>query len=192
MNGALAWRALITRYAPNTAPRVQSLMSAILNVKTFPSELTAYEIALDEWQENIRKWGSISGERFNVSMKKALFPDKALSSVRVPQMQNLETFAAMPIRVRSATSLTSRHAATSSKDSCGSRPCRITDRCHGDVLIGPVTAGGRQVHAAKLWWHKQLCNPTPSASRLSTTTSSRLLLTTSPEHVPHFRDAYVI
>ena len=43
MNGALAWRALITRYAPNTAPRVHSLMSAILNAKTFPSELTAYE-----------------------------------------------------------------------------------------------------------------------------------------------------
>ena len=63
MSGALAWRALITRYAPNTAPRVQSLMSAILNVKPFPSELTAYEIALDEWQENIRKWESISGDR---------------------------------------------------------------------------------------------------------------------------------
>ena len=41
VNGAVAWRALITRYAPNTAPRVQSLMNAILNVKTFPSELTA-------------------------------------------------------------------------------------------------------------------------------------------------------
>ena len=60
MNGALAWRALITRYAPNTAPRVQSLISAILHVKTFPSELTAHEIALDEWQENIRKWETIS------------------------------------------------------------------------------------------------------------------------------------
>ena len=60
MNKALAWWALITRYAPNTAPRVQSLMSVILNVKTFPSELTACEIALDEWQENIRKWESIS------------------------------------------------------------------------------------------------------------------------------------
>ena len=63
MNGALAWRALITRYAPNTAPRVQSLMSAILNAKSFPSELTAYEIALDEWQENIRKWESTSSSR---------------------------------------------------------------------------------------------------------------------------------
>ena len=93
MNGALAWRALITRYAPNTAPRVQSLMSAILNAKTFPSELTACEIALDEWQEKIRKWESISGDRFNVSMKNALFLDKAPSSVRVPlQMQNLATF----------------------------------------------------------------------------------------------------
>ena len=96
MNGALAWRALITRYAPNTAPRVQSLMSAILNAKTFPSELTAYEIALDEWQENIRKWESISGDHFNVSMKTALFLDKAPTNVRVPlQMQNLATFEAM-------------------------------------------------------------------------------------------------
>ena len=76
MNGALAWRALITRDAPNTT-RVQSLMSAILNVKTFPSELTACEIALDEWQENLRKWESISGDRFNASMKKAVLLDKA-------------------------------------------------------------------------------------------------------------------
>ena len=59
MNGALAWRALITRYAPNTAPRVQSLMSAILNVKTFPSELTAYEIALDDGKRTFA-----SGNRF--------------------------------------------------------------------------------------------------------------------------------
>ena len=65
-------------------------------MKTFPSELTAYEIALDEWQENVRKWEAISGDRFNVSMKKALFLDKAPSSVRVPlQKQNLVTFEAM-------------------------------------------------------------------------------------------------
>ena len=44
INGALAWRALITRYGPNTEPRVHSL-----NVKNFSSELTANEIALDEW-----------------------------------------------------------------------------------------------------------------------------------------------
>ena len=72
MNGALAWRALITRYAPNTAPKVESLMSAILNVKTFPSELTAYEIALDEWQENIRKWASISGDNKRVNEESSL------------------------------------------------------------------------------------------------------------------------
>ena len=46
MNGAQAWRALITRYAPNTAPLLQSLMSAIVQVMAFPSELTAFEIAL--------------------------------------------------------------------------------------------------------------------------------------------------
>ena len=72
---------LFTRYAPNTAPRVQSLMIAILNVKTMASELTDHEIALDEWQENIRKWESISGDRFNASMKKGLLLDKAPSSV---------------------------------------------------------------------------------------------------------------
>ena len=52
MKGALAWRALVLRYAPNTAPRVQSLMNAILNATAFPSELAAYEIALDGWREN--------------------------------------------------------------------------------------------------------------------------------------------
>ena len=56
---------------------------------------TAYEIAPHEWQENIRKWESIS-HRFNASMKKALFLDKAPSSVRVLlQKQNLDTFEAM-------------------------------------------------------------------------------------------------
>ena len=96
MKGALAWRALITRYAPNTTSREQSLMSTIHNVKTYPSELPPYEIALDEWQENIRKWGSISGGRVNVPVKKALFLDKAHSSVRVPlQVQNLDTIDAM-------------------------------------------------------------------------------------------------
>ena len=95
MSGAMAWRTLITRYVPNTAPRVQSLMSTILVVKTLPSAFTAYEIALDDW-EGIRKWESVSGDRCNVSMKKALFLDKAHSSVRVPlQMQNLDTFEAM-------------------------------------------------------------------------------------------------
>ena len=50
MNGALAWRALITRYAPNTAPRVQSLMSAILNVKPCLSELLPSTVAqLEVW-----------------------------------------------------------------------------------------------------------------------------------------------
>ena len=91
INGALTWRALTTRYAPNTAPRAPSLMSAILNVKAFPSELTAYEIALDEWRENIHKWESISGNLFNESMKKAIFLDKAPSIVRTPlQMQSLD------------------------------------------------------------------------------------------------------
>ena len=53
-------------------------------------------MALDEWQEKIRKWASMSGDRFNVSMKNVHFVDKAPSSERVSlQMQNLDTFEAM-------------------------------------------------------------------------------------------------
>ena len=50
-------------------------MSAILNVRTFPLELTVCEIALDEWRVNMRKWESILGDRVNVSMKKVHFFD---------------------------------------------------------------------------------------------------------------------
>ena len=67
MNGALVWPALIVTCAPITAPRAQNLMSAFANAKSFPSELTAREIALDEWQENIRKCETISGDNFNMS-----------------------------------------------------------------------------------------------------------------------------
>ena len=83
MNGVLAWRPLVTRYAPNTKLRVQSFMKAIINAKTFPSELTAYEIALDKWQKNIRKLETNSGNRFKESMKKAIFLDKAPLRVQI-------------------------------------------------------------------------------------------------------------
>ena len=96
MNGALAWRALVKRFAPNTKPQIQSLMNEIINVRTFPSELTEYEIALDEWQKNIRKWETISGDLFNESMKKTIFLDKAPLSVRISfQIQSLDTFESM-------------------------------------------------------------------------------------------------
>ena len=96
MNGALAGRALVTRYAPNTKSRVQSLMKAIINVKTFPSELTANETAMDKWKENIRKWETISGDLFNESKKKAIFLDKAPLRVRISlQIQSLDTFESM-------------------------------------------------------------------------------------------------
>ena len=67
-------------------------MSAILNVQTFPSELTACEIGLDEWQENIHKWESISGDRFNVPKKKATPSTEHSPKVRIlMQIQNLDT-----------------------------------------------------------------------------------------------------
>ena len=96
MNGTAAWRSLTRRYEPNTAPRVQSLMSAILNSPQFPSDLSSYENKLGEWEENIYKWESISGDTFNGSMKKALYVDKAPQAVKtLLQMQNLDDYAAM-------------------------------------------------------------------------------------------------
>ena len=53
MNGALAWRALITRYAPNTAPRVQNLMSF------FPQ---SSQLARSHWTNGKRTFAS--GNRF--------------------------------------------------------------------------------------------------------------------------------
>ena len=68
-------------------------LRAILNAKTFFLQRSQ---PMRSQQENIRRSESISEDSFNVSMKKALFLDKAPSSVRVPlQMQNLETFEAM-------------------------------------------------------------------------------------------------
>ncbi|CAK0789597.1 unnamed protein product, partial [Prorocentrum cordatum] len=42
-NGALAWRALIKRYEAATAMRAQSIMTAILKVENFPSDLAGFE-----------------------------------------------------------------------------------------------------------------------------------------------------
>ena len=52
MSGALAWRAWVTRYAPDTAQRVQSLMSAILNAKSFPEGL---QPARSHWMHMARE-----------------------------------------------------------------------------------------------------------------------------------------
>ena len=96
LNEALAWRALIIRYAPNLKSRIQSLMNEIINVRTFSSELTEFEIAMDEWQKNIRKWGTISGDLFNELMKKIIFLEKAPLSVRISrQIHSPDTFESM-------------------------------------------------------------------------------------------------
>ena len=93
-NGALAWRALVKRYEPNTAPRIQSLMSNILNWPQFPSDLTSYETKLADWEETIRKWEVIAGDVFNEPMKKALCVDKAPATVNMLlQVQTLDDSA---------------------------------------------------------------------------------------------------
>ncbi|CAK0803384.1 unnamed protein product [Prorocentrum cordatum] len=52
--------------------------------------------ALSEWEETVRKWETISGDRFNASMKKALFIDKAPKSVKtLLRMQSSDTYEQM-------------------------------------------------------------------------------------------------
>jgi len=49
-----------------------------------------------EWEELVRKREALSGEQFNGSTKKAIFLDKAPSSIKTMlQMQNLNTYAEM-------------------------------------------------------------------------------------------------
>ena len=89
-SGAKAWRALWKRYEPNTLARMQSVMSAILNVRQFPNSPTEYESKLAEWEELIRKYESLSCDGINQSVQKAIFMDKAPSSIKTMlQMQNL-------------------------------------------------------------------------------------------------------
>ncbi len=95
-NGAEAWRDLMKRYEPNTAPRIQSLMTTVLNWPQFPSDLSGYETKLAEWEGTIRKYETISGDIFNDTMQRALFVDKAPASVKtLLQVQNMDDYAAM-------------------------------------------------------------------------------------------------
>ena len=71
-------------------------MATILNWPQFPTDLTLYETKLAEWEDNIRKWETLSGDTFNESMKKALYVDKAPMTVNtLLQVQNLDDFASM-------------------------------------------------------------------------------------------------
>ena len=95
-NGALAWRALITRYVPNTAPRVQSPHERNPQCKDLSLRAHSVRDRTGRMAGEHSQVGTISGDRFNASMKKALLLDKAPTNVRVPlQMQNLATFEAM-------------------------------------------------------------------------------------------------
>ena len=78
----LAWRALLQRYEPNTAPRVQRRMSLIISMASFPNDLPGYETKLAEWGELIMKWGSIRGDTFSTRMKRAIVVGRVLPRSR--------------------------------------------------------------------------------------------------------------
>ena len=75
-NGGEAWRALCRRSEPRTAPRMHSLMNAILGVIQLSNELSFFELQIGEREEQIRHWESQSGEVFNGGMERPIFLDK--------------------------------------------------------------------------------------------------------------------
>ena len=92
-NGALAWRSLVKRYEPATAVRAQSIMTSILNVKQFPQTLAEFEQAHSEWERDIRRYETASGDVFNAGVKKSVFLQKAPKNIRtVLQMQSERSY----------------------------------------------------------------------------------------------------
>ena len=81
-NGAACWRALCQRYEPATAVRAQSIMSAVLTVPQFPDSLSEFEDKHGEWERDIRRYETASGELFNEGVRKTIFLQKAPTAIR--------------------------------------------------------------------------------------------------------------
>ena len=83
-----------TRYEPNTAPRMHSVMTSILALEQLPSDLHGYETAIGRWEELIRRWETMSSESFNDGMKRAIFLNRAPTTVRAMlQLQAVTSYA---------------------------------------------------------------------------------------------------
>ncbi|CAK0797450.1 unnamed protein product [Prorocentrum cordatum] len=87
-NGALAWRARIKRCEFATTMRAQSITTAILNVKNFLSDLAGFEQCHSDWERDIRRYETASGEVLNAGVKKRIYLQKAPNHIRtILQMQ---------------------------------------------------------------------------------------------------------
>ena len=82
-NGAACWRALCKRYEPATAVRAQSIMQAVLNINVFPGTLAEFEDKIGEWERDISRYETASGEIFNEGVKKSIFLQKAPKNIRM-------------------------------------------------------------------------------------------------------------
>ena len=49
-NGVEAWRRLYRRYEPDAGPRLQNMMTRILNPGVFPEDTAGFEAALVAWE----------------------------------------------------------------------------------------------------------------------------------------------
>ncbi|CAK0889405.1 unnamed protein product, partial [Prorocentrum cordatum] len=92
-NGALARRALIKRCEPATAMSAQNIMTAVLNVKNFPSDQAGSEQYHSDWGRDTRRCETASGEVFNAGVKRSIYLQKAPKNIiTVRQMQSERSY----------------------------------------------------------------------------------------------------
>ena len=81
-NGIEVWRKLFERYEPEMGPRLQTMMTRILNPGTFPEEPSGFEAALTTWEALVEKWELSSGTEVSEQIKVTIIMSRAPLSIR--------------------------------------------------------------------------------------------------------------
>eukprot|EP00959_Pyramimonas_sp_CCMP1952_P474661 9503792-Pyramimonas_sp.AAC.1 len=82
---------LIKRYEPATAMRAQSITTAILNAKPFPSDLAGFEQRRSNWERDAKRREIASGEAFTAGVKKSIYLQKAPNNIGTVVQTQSET-----------------------------------------------------------------------------------------------------
>merc|ERR1712194_48268 len=95
-NGYLSWRTLFARYEGSSAGRQHSLLSRILEPKTFREHPLEWEDDLTSWELDVSRWETASTELLSENMKSQIILDLAPSTIKVSlAVANYTTYAAL-------------------------------------------------------------------------------------------------
>ena len=92
-NGVEAWRRLHKRFEPDGGPRLQNMMTRILQPGDFPDTATGFETALVAWEGLIEKWEQASGGDLDDQVKITVLMSRAPLAIRsFLQLQGITTY----------------------------------------------------------------------------------------------------